>query len=295
MNDRWLNDARAIADALKRARAIAIFGLCGVSLEDQHRAFSLARSLGAYVSVERPMLPTLTRGSLGRHTLFLTAGGEPDVALPQNVTVLRDERLLTADAWRTLRILQRGCTGDGTEAYRELFETIVAANGAAFLPVADHIGNALRSEVLAFRNECALSLGLDILQISDKTNLQGAYETAMEEAGGAHASFSGGVEKAGDAFALSELLRQKAIDAALLIGESVMDAKYVSDAGIPLYCVGETVSGAKICIPVARPGESDGWTILRGDGVPVSIGATQKSELPKLGDVLDALVSEVNA
>ena len=39
----------------------------------------------------------------------------------------------------------------------------------------------------------------------------------------------------------------------------------------------------------------DGGTILREDGVPVSIGAAQKSELPKLRDVLDALVAEVNA
>jgi len=295
MNDHWQSDARAIADALNQARAIAIFGLCGVSLEDQHRAFTLARSLGAYVSVERPMLPTLTRGSLGRHTLLLTAGGEPDVAPPQNVTVLRDERLLTADAWRKLRILQRGRTADGVEAYRELYETIVTANGAAFLPAADHIDDALRSEVPAFRNECALSLGLDILQMPDKTNLLGAYETALEEADGASASFSGGVEKADDAFALSELLRQGAIDAALLIGESVIDATCVSDAGIPLYCVGAAIPGAKISIPTARLGEMDGGTILREDGVPVSIGAAQKSELPKLRDVLDALVAEVNA
>ncbi len=289
------SDMTAMADALKQARSVVIFGLCGVSMEDQHRAFSLARSLGAYVSVERPLLPALTRGSLKRHALFLLAGGEPDFALPESAEVLRDDRLLKADAWRSLRILQRGRTADGAEAYRELHEKIVAASGAAFLPVADRIGDALRREVLAFRGECELPLGLDILQVSGKTNLQGAYETALEEAGGAHASFSGGKEKADDAFSLPELLRQGAVDAALLIGEDVSDARRVLNAGVPLYTVGAAVAGAVICVSTARLGEPDGGTILREDGMPVSVGATQASGLPGMRDALDALLAEVNA
>ncbi len=293
MNARWKEDVCVIANELQKARAIAIFGLCGVSLEDQHRAYSLARNLGAYVSVERPLLPTFTRGSLTRHTLYLIAGGEPNVTLPQSAIILHDDRLLTADAWRKLRILQRGRTAEGTEAYEGLYSSIVASNGAAFLPGADHIDDALRREILAFRNECALPLGLDILQTPKQMNLQGAYETALEEAGGAHASFSGGTEKADDAFALSELLRQGAIDAALLIGESVFAPKRVIDTGVPLYVLGNIVASAKICITAARLGESDGGTILREDGVPVSVQACSTAEQPKMRDVLEMLLAEV--
>jgi hypothetical protein len=293
MNARWKEDVCMIADELQKARAVAIFGLCGVSLEDQHCAFSLARRLSAYVSVERPLLPTLTRGSFGRHTQFLIAGGEPNFLLPQSATILRDDRLLAADAWRKLRILQRGRTAEGTEAYEGLYSSIVASSGAAFLPSIDHIDDSLRRETLAFRNECALPLGLDILQTPKQTNLQGAYETALEEAGGAHASFSGGEEKADDALALPELLRQRAIDAVLLIGESVLEPKQIIDTGIPLYVLGHAAADAKICIPTARLGETDGGTILREDGIPLSIQARSTTELPKMGDVLEMLLAEV--
>ena len=293
MNARWKEDVCMMANELQKVRNLAIFGLCGVSLEDQHHTYLLARNLGAYVSVERPLLPTLTRGSLSRHTLFLIAGGEPNATLHQSATVLRDDRLLAADAWRKLRILQRGRTAEGTETYEGLYATIVASNGAAFLLGIDHVDDTLRSEILAFRNECALPLGFDILQMPEPMNLQGAYETALEEAGGAHASFSGGVEKADDALALPELLRQDAIDVALLIGESVFESKHIIDAGLPLYVLGNTVSGAKICIPTARLGETDGGTILREDGVPVSIQARSTVELPKMSDVLKLLLAEV--
>lgn len=294
MNEYWKENLCAIADKLRKARAVAIFGLCGISLEDQHRAYSLARRIGAYVSVERPLLPTLTRGSFSRHTLFLLAGGEPNATVYQSATTLCDNRLFKPDAWRKLRILQRGRTVHGAETYKELDSSIVASNGAAFLPATDHIDDALRREILAFRNECALPYGLDILQISQKMNLQGAYETALEEAGGAYASFSDGVEKADDAFAMPELIRQDAVDAALLIGESVSEPEKVIDAGIPLYILGNIVHGAEICIPTAQLGETDGGTILREDGVPVSIQARSTTELPKMRDVLEMLFAEVS-
>jgi hypothetical protein len=295
MNAYWKENVCAIADKLQKARAIVIFGLCGISLDDQHRAYSLARRIGAYVSVERPLLPTLTRGSLSRHTLVLLAGGEPNATGYRSATTFCDNRLLKPDAWRKLRILQRGRTVDDAEVYKELYSSIVASNGAVFLPKTDHFEDTLRREILAFRNECALPYGLDILQIPSKMNLQGAYETALEEAGGAYASFSDGVEKADDAFALPELIRQGAVDAALLIGESVSEPEKVIDAGIPLYVLGNIVHGAEICIATAQLGETDGGTILREDGVPVSIQARSATELPKMRDALEMLFAEVNA
>lgn len=295
MSARWTNDVHKVAAALKQVRSVAIFGLCGISLEDQHRVFSLARSLGAYVSVERPLLPTLTLGSLKRHALILLAGGEPDFILPQSAKILRDDRLLTAEAWRSLRILQRARTADGAEEYRDIYETIAASNGAAFLPTVESADGAFQRELCAFRSECALSLGLDVMQLSGRLNLLGAYETALEEAGGAHALLCAGTEKADDAFALPELLRQNVVEAALLIGESVFDTALIRDAGVPLYVLGGAVPGAGVSISTARLGESAGGTILRDDGVPVSMEAVDAGELPKLRDVLDALHAEVNA
>lgn len=297
MSENWEKDGAEMIRTLKDARSAAIFGLCGVSLEDQHRAFRLARKLGAYVSVERPLLPTLTRASLKRHALILLAGGEPDFTLPSNADarVLRDERLLSADAWRALRILRRGRTADGAEAYRDVYEAVVSAGGAAFLPGCGTIGDALRRELYAFRGECELPLGLDTLQTCGMVNLQGAYETALEEAGGAHASFAGGEGKADDAFRLSELIRQGALGTALLIGQSAGGVlQNVLDAGVPLCVLGGEVPGAKLRIPAARLGETDGGTILREDGVPVTVAAKRTGRLPKLRDVLDALCAEAD-
>jgi hypothetical protein len=292
MNGNWKNEAKALACELNEAHTVAIFGLCGVSLEDQHRAFRLARRLGAYVSVERPLLPTLTRGSLKRHALILLAGGEADFAPPKGGRVLRDERLLSASAWRALRILQRGRTTSGAETYREVYEAVVSAGGAVFLPGSDTVCDALRRELYTFRSECELPLGLDILQICGEVNLQGAYETALEEAGGAHASFSGGEGKADDAFRFDELLKQDALGAALLIGKSADGVQSVLDAGVPLYVLGGEVPGAKRCIPAARLGVSDGGTVLREDGVPITFRAKRMDCLPKLRYVLEALCAE---
>jgi len=293
MNADWREAARRIAKALRGARALSIFGLCGIALEDQHRAFGLARALGAFVTVERPLLPTLTRGSLARHALFLAAGGEPEFPLPEGAAFLRDDRLLSADAWRNLRILQRGRTIAEAEDYRTLYDTLLLADGAAFLLRADEPGDALRAELAAFRAECGLQRGLDYMQLTDVVNLLGAYETALEEAGGAHASFAGGCEKAGDAYALGELLRQNAIEAALLIGLSADGAQAVLNAGVPLYAVGWEAPGAKLCVTTAPLGAEEGGTVLRDDGVPLAVPAGEKGGLPALGEVLRFLMSEV--
>ncbi|HWQ58910.1 MAG TPA: hypothetical protein VN540_07785 [Clostridia bacterium] len=293
MNADWREAARRIAKALRGARALSIFGLCGMTLEDQHRAFGLARALGAFVSVERPLLPTLTRGSLARHRLALVAGGEPDFPLPEGMGGLRDDRLLTADAWRNLRILQRGRTSAEAEGYRALYDTILSAGGAAFLFCADRADDALRIELAAFRAECGVPRGLDYIQLTDVVNLLGAYETALEEAGGAHAAFAGGSEKAEDAYALGELLRQNAIDAALLVGQSAEGAHAVLSAGVPLYAIGRDTPGAELCVTTAPLGAEEGGTILRDDGVPLAVPTVEKGGLSALGEVLSFLMSEV--
>ncbi len=293
MSADWRADVRSMADTLNDARAVAVFGLAGISLEDQHRAFALIRKLGAYVSVERPLLPTLTFGSLSQHKLILTAGGEPDVPLPAGAETARDDRLASSEAWRCLRVLRRGRTAYGAEAYAPLHEKITAAGGAALLLCGNRVPDELRTELTAYRAECGLPLGLDLIQISTMPNLLGAYETALEEAGGAHASFAGGEAKADAAFALGGLLRQRAVGAALLIGECVSGAGETLDAGVPLYSLGRETPGARIFAAAARFGPEDGGTALRCDGMPVSVVPARESGLPRLCALLDALTAEV--
>lgn len=65
MSDNWTSGLKNMKQALNNAHAIAVCGLGGISLENQHAAFRLMRMLGAYGYVERTLLPTLTRGSKG--------------------------------------------------------------------------------------------------------------------------------------------------------------------------------------------------------------------------------------
>lgn len=292
----WKQNASAIVRELKDARATALFGFCGATLEEQHAAFTLARALGASVSVNRALVPTLTFSALGAQTLFLLAGGEPAEALPLGAETLRDDRLLTLDAWRNLRILQRNRRTADADAYAALYARIVSAGGAALLLFTAGGDESLFSEIAAFRAECALAKGLDYVQLSGKANFLGAYETALEEAGGASASLAGGEAAADGAYSLEALLRAGALGAALLIGESARGEEAdVLAAGVPLYAVGAGApAGAKLRV-LAAPLGAGGGTILREDGMPVSPKALGRGEKPTLLDVINEMIGEARA
>lgn len=295
-NTEWKHNAAKIVRELKNARAAALFGFCGATLEEQHAAFALARELGASVSVNRALVPTLTFSAIGAQTLFLLAGGEPAESLPLGAEPLRDDRLLTGDAWRNLRILQRGRRTADADAYAALYAKIVSAEGAALLLFTADADESLFGEIAAFRAECALARGLDYVQLPGKANFLGAYETALEEAGGASASLAGGERAADGAYALAELLRQKALGAALRIGESARGEEAdVLLAGVSLYAVGAAApEGAKVCV-LSAPLGAGGGTILREDGMPVSPQAVDAGGLPTLLDVLQWMTGEARA
>ena len=293
MKSDWKETAFEIVRTLKIERAVAIFGLCGISLEDQHRAFQLARALGASVSVRRALLPTTTFGALHRFSLILSSGCTQGIPLPSNARLLADERLNSAETWRNLRILQRGHTTVEADALRQLYDQIVEAQGVAFLLCQDDVSEELKTELQSFRAECTLPLGLDFLQAADCLNLLGAYETALEEAGGANASFAGGTEYASDAFLLEELLRQDALGAALLIGEDNGREAEVLNAVVSLYVIGNTVPGAMLSIPAEL--QSKGGTILRSDGLPVRVAESEQSGLVSISEVLETMIAEARA
>ena len=293
MKSGWKQDAAELVRALKQERAVAVFGLCGISLEDQHRAFQLARALGASVSVRRALLPTTTFGALSRYRLILSSGCTQGVPLPSNVRLLTDERLNCAETWRNLRILQRGHTTTEAESLRALYEQIVEVEGAAFLLCQDDVSEELKTELMSFCAECALPIGLDYLQATDCLNMLGAYETALEEAGGAHASFAGGAEYPNDAFALEELLENGALGAALLIGDAAGQEEEALKAGVPLYSIGNAVPGAVRSIPAEL--QCKGGTILRSDGLPVWVAASGQSGLVPISEVLETMIAEARA
>lgn len=293
MKNDWKETAGEIVRALKKERAVAIFGLCGISLEDQHRAFQLARSLGASVSVRRALLPTTTFGALHRFSLILSSGCTQGIPLPPNARLLTDERLNSPEIWRNLRILQRGHTTAEADALRQLYDRIVEAQGAAFLLCQNEVSEELKTELMSFRAECALPLGLDFLQASDCLNLLGAYETALEEAGGANASFVGGAEYASDAFLLEELLRQGALGAALLIGSAAGREAEALKTGVPLYAIGNVIPGAALSIPAEL--QCKGGTVLRSDGLPVRVAESAQSGLVSLSEVLETMIAEARA
>jgi hypothetical protein len=121
----------------------------------------------------------------------------------------------------------------------------------------------------------------------------GAYETALEEAGGAHASFAGGTEYPNDAFALEELLKNGALGAALLIGDAAGQEEEALKAGVPLYSIGNAVPGAVRSIPAEL--QCKGGTILRSDGLPVWVAASGQSGLVPISEVLETMIAEARA
>lgn len=289
----WKRDAAKIVRELKDARAAALFGFCGATLEEQHAAFALARALGAYAGVSRALVPTLTFSAIGAQTLFLFAGGEPAEALPRGARTLRDDRLLASDAWRNLRILQRGRRTAAADEYAALYAEIVSAGGAALLLYSAGGDESLFFEIAAFRAECDLPRGLDYVQLPGKANVLGAYETALEEAGGASASLAGAEAVADGAYALRELMRAGALGAALLIGESALGEEAdVLSAGVPLYFVGAGApEGAKLRVLTAPLG-AGGGTILREDGMPVSPEPRERGGKPTMLEVINEMIGE---
>jgi len=269
-----------LVSKLKEADATVICGLGGISMEEQRLAVSLAKKLGAVVSVERPLLPTVTQSSLNGCDLVLYAGGQLPFALAEGVKTLQDDRLLCVDAWRCVASLFRGNKLMGAEEYLPLYEDIKNADSAAVVLIADDISEELRRTVVRFVGE-AHRVG--IMQIPSCANIIGAYEVMLEEAGGTAAWFGDEVLK-GCEFAV-ENIPAKGCDLLLRIGcgkdAAVGDAARfaVAAKGYEGECLVKAVSG--------------GGTALRYDGVPCDMAAEDGEN--SVFALLTRLMEEVEA
>ncbi len=249
-----------LVSKLKEADAPVIYGLGGISMEEQRLAVAFAKKLGAVVSVDRPLLPTVTQSSLNDCDLVVYAGGQLPFGLADGVKTLRDDRLLTVDAWRCVASLFRENKLAGAEEYMSLYEDIKNAGSAAVVLMADGITEELRRTVMRFVGE-AHRVG--IMHIPSCANLLGAYEVMLEETGGSAAWFGNEMLK-GCEFAV-ENIPVKGCDLVLRVGEG----KDIAVGDAPRFAIGAEGYDGEYLVKAV----SCGGTALRYDGVPCDMAA----------------------
>lgn len=269
-----------LVSKLKEANAPVIYGLGGISMEEQRRAVRLARKLGAVASVERLLLPTVTESALNGCDLLIYAGGELPFKVKDSTKTIKDDRLLKVDSWRFLASLFRGNKLAGAEEFLPLYEDIKNANGAAVVLMADHIDDTLRRTISRFVGE-ACKVG--IMQITSTANALGAYEIMLEEAGGAAAWF-GEELHAGREFA-AENLPAVGCDLVLRIGEG----RDISIGDAPRFAIASRAYDGECLVEAV----SHGGTVLRFDGVPQDMAAEEGEN--HILALLTRLMEEVEA
>ena len=286
-----------IADTLCQAKAPAIYGLWGLSLEEQRVAFRLAEALGAYISVTPRLSPTLTASTVSRASAVILVG---DDSLPEEIVLSRDIPVVRCDAisekwaWPYLHAFLKGRI-DRNDIQPQLEGVIrLFSEGEPALIFRQSI---IDSEILD--NLCPLyssgvlygAIQWDIGENALRMNAAGAYETALEEAGGASSSWSCGKPKTNRNFDVQNLCDARSTDLLLLLGDSIQTP--CLDA-IPLIAIGSSVCPPEACDGIRSLSQSETeYTVLRPDGIAVTLhGEVESPHLSTLY-VLQRLLSEV--
>ena len=270
-----MKNYESLVAALKAANAPVFYGLGGISMEEQRLVVRLARKMGASVSVQRPLLATLTLAALNTVPLILTAGGELPAEAAAGSRVIKDDRLLTVEAWRALSALAKGNKLPGTDAYASLYEEM-KANRAALVLVTDSVDEVLRRAI----NRFTQSHKLEVMQVPSVENALGAYEVMLEEAGSENAWFGGNQLHSGNGYGLS-CAAEGCCDLLVRIGEGCAPCC----CNVPAYAIA----------PAAKDGETlveagtAGGTAMRYDVVPVKMDAAgaQTSILSLLAQLME--------
>lgn len=288
-----------IAEAMRRSRAPAIYGLWELSLEEQRLAFRLAEALGAYISVTPRLSPTLTAGAMSRASAVILVGDSDlpsEMLLSPDIPVIRCDALGEAGAWPSLHAsLQGRALGD--DRFPELGEVVEHMRGGE--PVLVFRQAVLDPELFdwlsPFFHQGRLlgamqwESGQNVLS----RNAAGAYEIALEEAGGAASVWSGGTAQADQYFDVVSLCNAKVTDLVLRLGESGVDPCL---NGIPLIAIGPSACPPDACdgLQSAVQAEEE-YTILRPDGMVLTQYGKTGSPYPSIRYVLQGLLSEVKA
>ncbi|NLA96231.1 MAG: hypothetical protein GX838_05250 [Clostridiaceae bacterium] len=288
-----------IAGAMRRSRAPAIYGLWELSLEEQRLAFRLAEALGAYISVTPRLSPTLTVGAISRAPAVILVGGSDlpsEIVLTPDIPVIRCDVLAEVQAWPSLHASLRG-RALGNDRLPELGEVVELMCRCE--PVLVFRQAVLVPELFDWLNPLfhqgrllgAMQWegGQDVLG----RNAAGAYEIALEEAGGAASVWSGGMPHADRHFDVVSLCDAKVTDLVLRLGESAVDPCL---DGIPLIAIGPSACPSDACdgLQSAVQAEEE-YTILRPDGMVLTQYGKTGSPYPPMRYVLQGLLSEVKA
>ena len=282
-----------LAAALKTAGMPVIYGMGGITMEEQRAAVALARDLGGIASVPQILEPTLTFAGFGTFDLILTAGGglPGEAVIKEGAEVIRDDRLLETDSWRCLASLFRGTPVPGAESFADLADRMRGHENAVFVLNGVLPGRRFFRTLMRFAREL---YDLSFLQIHPLPNALGAYEVMLEESGGASALFDGGKPAAGEPFAVSGTQIPDGADLLLRVGEAerpaAADIAACGDSGkIPCWALAETAGGHERLVPAV----TGRGTYLRCDGVPVT--ADGKEGGPALADRLAELREKVRS
>ena len=270
-----MKNYESLVAALKAANAPVFYGLGGISMEEQRLAVRLARKLGASVSVQRPLLATLTLAALNTIPLILTAGGELPAAAASGSRVIKDDRLLTADAWRALSALARGNKLPGADAYASLYEEMKDTRAALVL-VTDSVDEVLRRAI----NRFTQSHKIEVMQVPATENALGAYEVMLEEAGSENAWFGGNQLHSGNGYGLS-CGASNCCDLLVRIGEGCAPCC----CGAPAYAIAPAAQDGETLVEAGTAG----GTAMRYDFVPVKMDAAgaQTSILSLLAQLME--------
>ena len=288
-----------IAGAMRRSRAPAIYGLWELSLEEQRLAFRLAEALGAYISVTPRLSSTLTVGTMIRAPDVILVGRSDlpsEIVLSPDIPVIRCDALAEVQFWPSLHASLRG-RAPGNDRISELedvvelmrrCEPVLVFRQAVLVPeLFDWLNPLLHQGILS--GAMQWESGQDVLG----RNAAGAYEIALEEAGGAASVWSGGIPRADRCFDVVSLCDAKVTDLVLRLGESGVDPRL---DGIPLIAIGPSACPPDACdgLQSAVQAEEE-YTILRPDVMVLTQYGKMGSPYPSIRYVLKGLLSEVKA
>ncbi|HZJ90037.1 MAG TPA: hypothetical protein VFC89_00045 [Oscillospiraceae bacterium] len=288
-----------IADTLRQSQAPAIYGLWGLSLEEQRVAFRLAEALGAYISVTPRLSPTLTAGAVPQASSIILVGDSSlpaEIVLSQDIPVVRCDALGEINTWPYLHAFLRGrITENDMPSQLKSVTNLFSTGEPALIFRQSVMDPEIFENLIPLYSKGALFGAIQWENEEDALgrNAAGAYEIALEEAGGAASSWSCGRPKTDRNFDVPSLCNARATDLLLRLGESPQTPCL---DGISLIHIGPFACPPEACDGIQSTTQDEAeYTVLRPDGIALAQHSEAESPHPSTLYVLQRLLSEVKA